>query len=98
MSLEFDYCLFVLVYLATGNSTYRLKLFVDLVSDLMFNFHMVHCLNLLTKASNRNASTYAYIYSHRPTSKVHSAYRDQLKLLPQAIGHFAELGNSIRNR
>ncbi|CAF2729408.1 unnamed protein product [Rotaria sp. Silwood2] len=76
---------------ARRNTTYRLKLFIDLVSDLMFNFHMVRCLNLLSKVSNRNSSSYAYIYSHRPTSKVHSGYRDQLKLLPQAIGHFAEL-------
>ncbi|CAF1293392.1 unnamed protein product [Rotaria magnacalcarata] len=76
---------------AEGNSTHRLTLFIDLVSDLMFNFHMVHCLNSLAKVSNRNASSYAYVYSHRPTSKVQSGYRDQVKLLPQVIGHFAEL-------
>ncbi|CAF4001974.1 unnamed protein product, partial [Rotaria sp. Silwood1] len=78
---------------ANNNQTQRLKLFIDLVSDLMFNYHMVKCLNILSTVSNRNSSIYAYIYSHRPTSKVPSGYRDQLKLLPDAIGHFAELGN-----
>jgi len=53
---------------------------------------MVHCLNLRSKVSNKNSSNYAYIYSHRPAYKVRSIFRDQLKLLPQAIGHFAELG------
>ncbi|CAF1213357.1 unnamed protein product [Rotaria sp. Silwood1] len=76
---------------ANNNQTQRLKLFIDLVSDLMFNYHMVKCLNILSTVSNRNSSIYAYIYSHRPTSKVPSGYRDQLKLLPDAIGHFAEL-------
>jgi hypothetical protein len=70
----------------------RLKLYIDLVSDLMFNFHMVRCLDLRTKVANKYSSNYAYIYSHRPTLKVRSIFRDQLKLLPQAIGHFAELG------
>ena len=67
----------------------------------MFNFHMVRCLNLLSKLSIRNSSTYAYIYSHRPTYKVRSVLRDQLKILPDAIGHFAELGTKhfqIRNK
>ncbi|CAF1024438.1 unnamed protein product [Rotaria sordida] len=76
---------------AQNNITNQLSLFIDLVSDLMFNFHMVLCLNLLSNIPIRNASNYAYIYSHRPTSKVLSGYRDQLKLLPEAIGHFAEL-------
>ncbi len=53
---------------------------------------MVRCLNLRVKVSNRNSTNYAYIYSHRPTFKVRSTFRDQLKILPQAIGHFAELG------
>jgi hypothetical protein len=70
-----------------------LKLYIDLVSDLMFNYHMVHCLNLRAKVSNKNSTNYAYIYSHRPTFKVRSTFRDQLKILPEAIGHFAELGN-----
>ena len=59
----------------------------------MFNFHMVRCLNLLTNLSSRNSSNYAYIYSHRPKFKVRSMFRDELQLLPQAVGHFAELGN-----
>jgi hypothetical protein len=54
---------------------------------------MVRCLDLRTKVSNKNSSNYAYIYSHRPTYKVRSTFRDQLKILPKAIGHFAELGN-----
>jgi hypothetical protein len=78
--------------LAKNNIIERLKLYIDLVSDLMFNFHMVHCLNLRTKVSTKNSSNYAYIYSHRPTYKVRSTFRDQVKLFPQAIGHFAELG------
>ena len=53
---------------------------------------MVRCLNLRTETSNKNSTNYAYIYSHRPTPKVRSTFRDQLKILPKAIGHFAELG------
>lgn len=74
-------------YSAKDNRIDRLKLYIDLVSDLMFNFHMVHCLNLRAKHS----TNYAYIYSHRPTYKVRSVFRDQLKILPDAVGHFAEL-------
>lgn len=81
------------VYLAKDDIIHRLKLYIDLVSDLMFNFHMVRCLNLRAKVSNKNSSNYAYIYGHRPTFKVRSTFRDQLKILPQAVGHFAELGN-----
>ena len=84
--------------LATGNITHRLQLYIDLVSDLMFNFHMVHCLNLRVKSSTRRSSNYAYVYSHRPTYKVRSTLRDQLKLLPQAIGHFAELGKKKKKQ
>ena len=73
---------------------YRLELYVDLVSDLMFNFHMVRSLNLRAQTSSKHSTNYAYIYSHRPTLKVRSTLRDQLKLLPNAIGHFAELGNA----
>lgn len=71
--------------------TIRLKLYIDLVSDLMFNFHMVHCLNLRAQVSNQS-SIYAYIYSHKPTFKARSLFRDHLKTLPHVIGHFAELG------
>ncbi len=53
---------------------------------------MVRCLNLRAKVPTKTSSNYAYIYSHRPTYKVRSTFRDQLKLLPDAIGHFAELG------
>jgi hypothetical protein len=53
---------------------------------------MVRCLNLHAGVSNKNSTNYAYIYSHRPTFKVRSTFRDQLKILPHAIGHFAELG------
>ncbi|CAF5133377.1 unnamed protein product, partial [Rotaria sp. Silwood1] len=74
-----------------NNITMRLKLYIDLVSDLMFNFHMVHCLNLRTQISNQTSSNYAYIYSHRPTFKARSLFRDHLKTLPHVIGHFAEL-------
>jgi hypothetical protein len=80
--------------LEANNITHRLQLYIDLVSDLMFNFHMVQCLNLLARVPTRNASNYVYIYSHRPTSRLRSTLRDQLKLLPQAIGHFAELGRN----
>jgi len=73
----------------------RLKLYIDLVSDLMFNFHMVHCLNLRAQVPNQTASNYAYIYSHRPTFKARSLFRDHLKTLPHVIGHFAELGEYI---
>ena len=72
--------------------TVRLKLYIDLVSDLMFNFHMVHCLNLRARVANRNSSDYVYIYAHRPTFKARSLFRDHLKTLPNVIGHFAELG------
>ncbi|CAF3882499.1 unnamed protein product [Adineta steineri] len=74
-----------------NNMTIRLKLYIDLVSDLMFNFHMVHCLNLRTQLLNKTSSNYAYIYSHRPTFKARSLFRDHLKLLPHVVGHFAEL-------
>ena len=74
------------------NITDRIQLYIDLVSDLMFNFHMVHCLNLRAKIATKNSSNYAYVYSHRPTYKVRSTLRDQLKLLPNVVGHFAELG------
>ena len=79
----------LLLLLAKDNIIERLQLYIDLVSDLMFNFHMVRSLNLRAR---RNSSNYAYIYSHRPTYKVRSTFRDQLKILPHAIGHFAELG------
>ena len=72
--------------------TVRLKLYIDLVSDLMFNFHMVHCLNLRSRRANPSSSNYVYIYSHRPTFKARSLFRDHLKTLPHVIGHFAELG------
>ena len=62
----------------------------------MFNFHMVHCLNLRAKVASKNSSNYAYVYSHRPTYKVRSTLRDQFKLLPGVIGHFAELGKYYR--
>jgi hypothetical protein len=58
----------------------------------MFNFHMVRSLDIRAKVATKNSTNYAYIYSHRPTFKVKSMFRDQLKLLPHAIGHFAELG------
>jgi hypothetical protein len=80
--------------LGKDNMIVRLKLYIDLVSDLMFNFHMVHCLNLRSKLENLNASNYVYIYSHRPSFKARSLLRDYLKTLPHVIGHFAELGNS----
>ena len=80
------------------NVTIRLKLYIDLVSDLMFNFHMVHCLNLRAQIPNLTASTYAYVYSHKPTFKARSLFRDHLKTLPNMIGHFAELGNYFLNR
>jgi hypothetical protein len=73
------------------NITDQVKLYIDLVSDLMFNYHMVHSLNLQSRG---NGSSYAYIYAHRPTFKIRSTFRDQLKLLPDVIGHFAELGKS----
>ncbi|UJR15213.1 hypothetical protein I4U23_002172 [Adineta vaga] len=73
------------------NITIRLNLYIDLVSDLMFNYHMVHCLNLRSQIVNKTTSNYAYIYSHPPTFKSRSLFRDHLKLLPQMIGHFAEL-------
>ena len=79
-------------HLGKTNMTVRLKLYVDLVSDLMFNFHMVHCLNLRARVANRNSSDYVYIYAHRPTFKARSLFRDHLKTLPNVIGHFAELG------
>lgn len=82
-------------YPAKDNLINRLRLYIDLVSDLMFNFHMVHCLNLRTKMSRNNSTNYAYIYSHRPTYKVRSVFRDIMKILPDAIGHFAELGTEI---
>lgn len=86
-------------YPAKDNLIDRLKLYIDLVSDLMFNFHMVHCLNLRTKMLRNNSTNYAYIYSHRPTYKVRSVFRDLMKILPDAIGHFAELGTKrIRER
>ncbi|CAF1136483.1 unnamed protein product [Adineta ricciae] len=78
-------------YPGKDNSTIRLKLYIDLVSDLMFNYHMVHSLNLRTQVPNRNTSNYAYVYAHWPTFKSRSLFRDHLKLLPQVIGHFAEL-------
>ncbi|CAF1408987.1 unnamed protein product, partial [Rotaria sordida] len=78
-------------YPGKDNITMRLKLYIDLVSDLMFNFHMVHCLNLRSQVSNQTSSNYAYIYSHRPTFKARSLFRDHLKTLPHVIGHFAEL-------
>ena len=84
-----------ILLLARDNIIGRLQLYIDLVSDLMFNFHMVRCLNL---RSRRNSSNYAYIYSHRPTYKVRSTFRDQLKILPNAIGHFAELGTCAKGR
>ena len=87
-----QYRLNVCLFLAKDDVIGRLQLYIDLVSDLMFNFHMVRCLNLRV---TRNSSNYAYIYSHRPTYKVRSTFRDQLKILPQAIGHFAELGTYI---
>ncbi len=80
-------------YLGKNNMTIRLKLYIDLVSDLMFNFHMVHCLNLRAQVPNQTSSNYAYIYSHKPTFKARSLFRDHLKTLPHVIGHFAELGN-----
>lgn len=64
----------------------------------MFNFHMVHCLNLRTRMVNPLASTYAYIYAHRPTFKARSLFRDHLKTLPNVIGHFAELGKNGNSR
>ena len=81
--------------LATGaeNMIHRLELYIDLVSDLMFNYHMVRSLTLRAQASSKYSTNYGYIYSHRPTLKVRSTLRDQLKLLPNAIGHFAELGS-----
>ncbi|CAF2718797.1 unnamed protein product [Rotaria sp. Silwood2] len=78
-------------YPGKDNITMRLKLYIDLVSDLMFNFHMVHCLNLRAQLPNQTSSNYAYIYSHRPTFKARSLFRDHLKTLPHVIGHFAEL-------
>ncbi|CAF1056578.1 unnamed protein product [Adineta steineri] len=75
---------------ANKDVTTRLKLYIDLVSDLMFNFHMVRCLNLRAMVPKINSTNYAYVYAHRPTFKVKSAFRDQ-KLLPDAVGHFAEL-------
>jgi Carboxylesterase family len=75
-----------------SNVTNRVQLYIDLVSDLMFNFHMVQCLNLRSEVATENSSNYAYVYSHRPTFKVRSTLRDQFKLLPGVIGHFAELG------
>lgn len=72
----------------------RIKLYIDLVSDLMFNYHMVLCLNSLSKVARRNATNYAYIYSHRPSSKIRSTFRDQMKILPDVVGHFAELGEN----
>ncbi|CAF3585212.1 unnamed protein product [Rotaria socialis] len=78
-------------YPGENNITMRLKLYIDLVSDLMFNFHMVHCLNLRAQLPNQKSSNYAYIYSHRPTFKARSLFRDHLKTLPHVIGHFAEL-------
>ncbi len=81
-----------MISLGRKNVTIRLKLYIDLVSDLMFNFHMVHCLNLRTQIPNQTASTYAYVYSHKPTFKARSLFRDHLKTLPNVIGHFAELG------
>jgi len=83
-------------YLGKNNMTIRLKLYIDLVSDLMFNFHMVHCLNLRTQVPNQTSSNYAYVYSHRPTFKARSLFRDHLKTLPHVIGHFAELGEYFR--
>ncbi|CAF0998244.1 unnamed protein product [Adineta ricciae] len=76
---------------ARGDIIERLKLYIDLVSDLMFNFHMVRCLYVREQVKNKKSTDYAYIYSHRPTFKVRSTFRDQLKILPQAVGHFAEL-------
>lgn len=84
------------IRLGKSNMTVRLKLYIDLVSDLMFNFHMVHSLNLRAQNSNRNSSNYAYVYSHRPTFKARSLFRDHLKTLPHVIGHFAELGKNKR--
>ncbi len=57
---------------------------------------MVHCLNLRAQVPNQTSSNYAYVYSHRPTFKARSLFRDHLKTLPHVIGHFAELGNYIR--
>ncbi|UJR31465.1 hypothetical protein I4U23_018954 [Adineta vaga] len=76
---------------AQNDITKRLQLYIDLVSDLMFNFHMVRSLELRSQVANKNSTDYAYIYSHRPTFKVRSTFRDQLKIYPQAVGHFAEL-------
>ncbi|CAF1074308.1 unnamed protein product, partial [Didymodactylos carnosus] len=73
------------------NITIRSRLYIDLVSDLMFNYHMVRLLNICAKTPNRNASMYTYIYSHKPTFKAKSLFRDHLKTLPSVVGHFAEL-------
>jgi hypothetical protein len=90
--------LFELINFLLGkkNITVRLKLYIDLVSDLMFNFHMVRCLNLRAQVPNQTSSNYAYVYSHRPTFKARSLFRDHLKTLPHVIGHFAELGEYFR--
>ncbi|CAF0944319.1 unnamed protein product, partial [Didymodactylos carnosus] len=74
-----------------NNITIRSRLYIDLVSDLMFNYHMVQLLNIRAKTPNVNSSTYAYIYSHKPTFKAKSLFRDHLKTLPTVVGHFAEL-------
>ena len=87
---------FLYICLARGDIIGRLKLYIDLVSDLMFNFHMVRCLYVREQVKNKKSTDYAYIYSHRPTLKVRSTFRDQLKILPQAVGHFAELGKTKR--
>lgn len=78
-------------YPGKNNLTERIRLYIDLVSDLMFNFHMVHCLNLRTQILNQTAKNYAYVYAHKPTFKARSLFRDHLKTLPNVIGHFAEL-------
>ncbi|CAF4407673.1 unnamed protein product [Adineta steineri] len=56
---------------------------------------MVRFLNLRAMVPKINSTNYAYVYAHRPTFKVKSAFRDQ-KLLPDAVGHFAELANSLK--
>jgi hypothetical protein len=87
----YDYCSNELL-LGKSNMTVRLKLYIDLVSDLMFNFHMVDCLKLRTSSAEQNGSNYVYVYSHRPTFKARSLFRDHLTTFPHVIGHFAELG------
>ena len=85
----------ILIFVSGKNNlTERIRLYIDLVSDLMFNFHMVHCLNLRTRIVNQTAKNYAYIYAHKPTFKARSLFRDHLKTLPNVIGHFAELGEN----